>query len=85
MGKQNGLKLILDPFADNTLNELKPENRQVTLITGPEGGFADHERKIAIAAGFTPVRLGARILRTETAVLTALAAVQMCWGDFGAC
>jgi 16S rRNA (uracil1498-N3)-methyltransferase len=56
---------------------------KVTLLTGPEGGFANSERDMAIAAGFIPVRLGSRILRTETASLAALAAVQMLWGDFG--
>lgn len=80
---QQGLKLFLDPYAQQTLAELTPETPHVTLLTGPEGGFADQERELAKAAGFIPVRLGPRILRTETASLAALAAVQMCWGDFG--
>lgn len=79
---QTGLKLFLDPHASHTLTSLKPQAHQVTLLTGPEGGFAEHEREFAIAAGFIPVRLGQRILRTETASLAALAAVQMLWGDF---
>jgi len=83
LGCQQGLKLFLDPYAQQTLAELTPETPHVTLLTGPEGGFADHERELAKAAGFIPVRLGQRILRTETAALAALAAVQMCWGDFG--
>jgi 16S rRNA (uracil1498-N3)-methyltransferase len=57
--------------------------RHVTLLTGPEGGFSHQERDVAKAAGFIPVRMGSRILRTETAALAALAAVQMLWGDFG--
>lgn len=81
---QAGLKLFLDPYADTTLNKLTPETGIVTLLTGPEGGFAEHERDIARAAGFIPVKLGQRILRTETASLAALAAVQMLWGDFAA-
>ncbi len=80
---QHGLKVFLDPHATTTLSQLQPENLHVTLLTGPEGGFSDIERKTAKAAGFIPVRLGARILRTETASLAALAAVQMLWGDFG--
>ena len=56
----------------------------MTLLTGPEGGFADQERELAKAAGFIPVSMGKRILRTETASLAALAAVQMLWGDFAA-
>ena len=78
-----GLKVFLDPYAENTLLTVKPEQNQVTLLTGPEGGFAEMEREFAISHGFVPIRLGQRILRTETASLAALAAVQMLWGDFG--
>jgi 16S rRNA (uracil1498-N3)-methyltransferase len=80
--RQQGLKLFLDPYAVTSLSECQPINSQVTLLTGPEGGFADHERESAKAAGFIPVQLGQRILRTETASLAALSAVQMLWGDF---
>ncbi|MDP2903276.1 MAG: 16S rRNA (uracil(1498)-N(3))-methyltransferase [Methylovulum sp.] len=80
---QQGLKVFLDPYAQTSLTQLQPIDMRVTLLTGPEGGFAEHERDIAKAAGFVPVRLGSRILRTETASITALAAVQMLWGDFG--
>lgn len=83
LNHQQGLKVFLDPYATASLADLTPESTQVTLLTGPEGGFADHERTRAEAAGFIPVRLGARILRTETASLAALASVQMLWGDFG--
>lgn len=79
---QSGLKVFLDPYAEMTLAQLAPENDSVTLLTGPEGGFSSAERETAKAAGFIPVRLGARILRTETASLAALSAVQMLWGDF---
>ncbi|MEE7628195.1 16S rRNA (uracil(1498)-N(3))-methyltransferase [Methylobacter sp. Wu8] len=91
VGNQQGLKVFLDPYAETTLTELKPEameacpepSRRVTLLTGPEGGFSDRERDIAKASGFIPVRLGSRILRTETASIAALTAVQLLWGDFG--
>ncbi len=79
---QKGLRVFLDPYAKHSLAELKPEKLEVTLLTGPEGGFSDQERGVAIAAGFISVRLGQRILRTETASLAALSAVQMLWGDF---
>jgi len=79
---QQGLRVFLDPYAEQALTDLQPENRHVTLLSGPEGGFSEQERKIAKAAGFIPVRMGARILRTETAVLAALTAVQTLWGDF---
>ncbi|MEQ1531402.1 MAG: 16S rRNA (uracil(1498)-N(3))-methyltransferase [Methylococcales bacterium] len=81
---QQGLKVFLDPYAQTSLADLKPEHMLVTLLTGPEGGFSDREREAAKQAGFIPVRLGSRILRTETASLAALSAVQMLWGDFGA-
>ncbi len=84
VGRQQGLKVFLDPYADMSLANMTPTDMKVTLLTGPEGGFADHERNIATTAGFIPVRMGSRILRTETASLAALAAVQMLWGDFGA-
>lgn len=80
--QQQGLKVFLDPYAVHSLADLQPENQQITLLSGPEGGFSDQERQIAKAAGFIPVRMGARILRTETAVLAALSAVQSLWGDF---
>jgi 16S rRNA (uracil1498-N3)-methyltransferase len=79
---QQGLRVFLDPYAEQALTDLQPENRHVTLLSGPEGGFSEQERQIAKAAGFVPVRMGARILRTETAVLAALTAVQTLWGDF---
>ncbi len=81
--QQHALKIFLDPYAQKTLNQLTPENHEVALLVGVEGGFAQQERDIAIATDFIPVRLGKRILRTETASLTALSAVQMLWGDFG--
>lgn len=82
VGHQSGLKIFLDPYAETRLNTLTPVDRTVTLLSGPEGGFTDQERDYAKAAGFIPVRLGARVLRTETAALAALAAVQTLWGDF---
>ena len=78
-----GLKIFLDPNANISLAQLQPTEGLVTLLSGPEGGFSDNERESAKLAGFVPVRLGSRILRTETASLAALAAIQMLWGDFG--
>jgi 16S rRNA (uracil1498-N3)-methyltransferase len=83
VGNQQGLKVFLDPYAELSLAQLQPDDMKVTLLTGPEGGFTDQERSVAKVAGFIPVRLGSRILRTETAAIAALAAVQMLWGDFG--
>ncbi len=54
----------------------------VCLLVGPEGGTSDTEKSLAIAAGFTTVKLGPRVLRTETAPVVALTALQLQWGDF---
>jgi len=54
----------------------------LTLLVGPEGGFSPEEEIAALLIGFVPLRLGKRILRTETAALAAIAAMQTVWGDY---
>ena len=54
------------------------------LVVGPEGGLSERERDLAVGRGFEGVSLGPRILRTETAALAALAAINALWGDLGA-
>jgi 16S rRNA (uracil1498-N3)-methyltransferase len=73
--------IVLDPKADMTLRDLQPRGG-VRVLVGPEGGFEEEEVKSAAAAGYQRVRLGPRILRTETAALAVLAALQTLWGDF---
>ncbi len=79
------LRLMLDPRSANTLQTLvRPDGGQrVELLIGPEGGLAPEEESMAVEAGFAGIRLGPRVLRTETAGLAALAAIQCLWGDFG--
>jgi 16S rRNA (uracil1498-N3)-methyltransferase len=55
----------------------------VALLIGPEGGFSANEAQRAEAAGFIPVTVGRRIVRTETAGLLAVTILQFCWGDLG--
>lgn len=55
---------------------------RVALLIGPEGGISEKESTLAADAGFQAVRLGPRILRTETAPVVALTALQLLWGDF---
>lgn len=74
--------LMLAPGAQHRLGELPEPGAPVTLLIGPEGGLSPAEIRAAESRGFTPVRLGPRVLRTETAALTALAAMQTLWGDF---
>lgn len=76
--------LLLDPEAMAGLGGLPAPAGPVTLLAGPEGGFDGFERDAALRAGFVATRLGPRILRTETAALAALAAMQTLWGDFRA-
>ncbi|MGH7845027.1 MAG: 16S rRNA (uracil(1498)-N(3))-methyltransferase [Candidatus Binatia bacterium] len=57
--------------------------RSVLLLIGPEGGFTDAEVKEAAQNGFRTIKLGKRILRTETAAIAAVAVVQSLWGDMG--
>ena len=75
------LRLLLSPHASARLAQL-PQPRVVTLLAGPEGGFSAVETELAQLRGFIEMRLGPRVLRTETAALAALAAVQTLWGDF---
>ena len=79
---QGGPRVFLDPYASQSLKQLVPENKQLSLLSGPEGGFSDQERQFSLHLGFTAVSMGPRILRTETAVLSALSAAQTLWGDF---
>jgi 16S rRNA (uracil1498-N3)-methyltransferase len=74
-------RLLLSPAATTALKALAPVSR-MTLLIGPEGGLSTGETQLAQSRGFKPVRLGPRILRTETAALAALSAIQALWGDF---
>jgi len=76
------LRVLLSPSASTTLRELPRPSVAVSLLAGPEGGLSLAEERDALAAKFTAVRLGPRILRTETAAVAALAAMQALWGDF---
>ncbi|RUO58693.1 16S rRNA (uracil(1498)-N(3))-methyltransferase [Pseudidiomarina insulisalsae] len=75
------LRLTLDPYAQKPLRQQTLSNEHLQLLIGPEGGLTDHEVSAAAAADFQPVQLGPRVLRTETAALTALSVVQYQFGD----
>ena len=78
------LRLTLDPTAAISLNHPGWERPQrVVLLIGPEGGLSEQDLRLAELAGFAGTRLGPRILRTETAGLAALTALQWRWGDLG--
>lgn len=77
-----GIDLILAPQARQSLAQIQPTPRQLRLAIGPEGGFSDSEIEEATSCSFTAIALGPRILRTETAVVAGLSALQTLWGDF---
>ena len=77
------LKLTLDPYAPLPLRQLTGAEQpaSVALLIGPEGGFTEAEVDLAKRGQFKPIRIGPRILRTETAALTALSVIQYELGD----
>ncbi len=80
------LKLIASPRARTQMTDVlrqhaqAVEGQRLTVLVGPEAGFSDGEEAAAIDAGFMPVSLGPRVLRTETAAPAVLATVQALWG-----
>jgi 16S rRNA (uracil1498-N3)-methyltransferase len=75
-----GMRLMLDPEGEVSLRDL-PVPDAAILAVGPEGGFSDNERDLLLRMGFKTLRLGPRVLRTETAGLAAIAVLQSHWGD----
>lgn len=74
-------RLLLSPEAPQRIEDVPRPERGATVLIGPEGGLSDEEQQDALAAGFTAVRLGPRILRTETAAIAALTLLQREFGD----
>lgn len=73
--------ILLPQGATSLQSQPKPQGTAILLI-GAEGGFSQAESDSALLCGFTPIRLGARVMRTETAAVAGLAALQTLWGDF---
>lgn len=82
--KQSGdcLKLTLDPNSVDDFKTFKPSSNKITFLTGPEGGLTQDEVELSKQNNFNAVHMGKRILRTETASIAAISAVQALWGDF---
>ena len=76
-------RLLIDPTGTNGFRGLPRPEGPLQLLIGPEGGFSKKETERAQQQGWCPVALGPRILRTETAVIATMAAVQTLWGDLG--
>ena len=75
-------KYILQPEGATRLHDQGIPQGKVVLLVGAEGGFSEAESTAALQCGFTSVRLGARVMRTETAAIAGLAVLQTLWGDF---
>ena len=81
-GAQCVTRLLLAPSAPHTLTRCSaPDGGEVSVLIGPEGGLTDSEERVAQQHGYMPIRLGPRTLRTETAAVAALTALQTLWGD----
>lgn len=78
----NALKLTLDPQGEHRSESMTaPASMPVVIGIGPEGGWSEKDRAVLRDHGFTGLRLGPRVLRTETAGLAAIAALQARFGD----
>ncbi len=77
------VRILLTPRAENSLSAWARHHAQqpVTFLIGPEGGFTEQEEKAALDYGTIPLSMGSRVLRTETAGLAALAALNGVWGE----
>lgn len=78
---KNALKIILHPDRGGRIPGVNGQVDSITLLAGPEGGFSQKEFEQALQSGYQPVKLGPRILRTETASIAAISACQAIWGD----
>ncbi|WAI18789.1 MAG: 16S rRNA (uracil(1498)-N(3))-methyltransferase [Buchnera aphidicola (Brevicoryne brassicae)] len=80
--QENDMKIVFHPESHLTINQLNKFTKNIRIIIGPEGGLSKHEIKKIIEYGFTSIKLGPRILRTETAAIAAITALQIKFGDF---
>ena len=79
---QETTKLLMSLNRAQKLSDIQPQSGKVVFMVGPEGGWTEKEEQQAFDAGFQSVTFGKRVLRTETASLAAIAAMQTLWGDF---
>lgn len=81
ISNKNETKIVLDPKSIININQLPKNINYIRLLVGCEGGFSLSEIQKAIKHEFIPVKLGPRILRTETAAIAAVTALQIRFGD----
>jgi 16S rRNA (uracil1498-N3)-methyltransferase len=79
-----GLKDAMEGYFKGRLGGFgAPPQVRIYAMVGPEGGFSEEEVSLAREKGFIPVKLGQRILRTETAAITLIGILQYELGDLG--
>lgn len=76
------VRILLNPIGAKRLAEISKPETEIQLLIGAEGGLSPAEITLAVSQGFQSIVLGPRILRTETAALTAISVMQGLWGDF---
>ena len=74
-------RVLLSPSGTQRVSDLKSAEGGIVVLIGPEGGLAESEQRAALAAGFLAVKMGPRVLRTETAAVAALTLLQHQFGD----
>lgn len=79
--QRTGESWLFSPTAETSLSHQTKPTQGATLLIGPEGGLSENEIQTACAHGFTALQFGPRILRTETAAMACLTAIQTLWGD----
>jgi 16S rRNA (uracil1498-N3)-methyltransferase len=77
-----GLRLLLSPLSETALSKIAVKGDEFIIAAGPEAGFSAAEEAALVETGFVPVRLGLRVLRTETAAIAAISALNALRGDF---
>lgn len=75
-------RILLNPIGAKRFADIDRSTNAFELLIGAEGGLSPNEIDIATTNGFQSIVLGPRILRTETAALTAIASMHSLWGDF---
>jgi len=79
---EEGVKILLSPRSELSFSKAGLKGEQFIIAAGPESGFTAEEEAALAAQGFTPLKIGARVLRTETAALAAVAALNALLGDY---
>jgi len=80
-GAPGATRLLLSPMAEASIEQVSVGASGLSVLIGPEGGLTETEQEVALRSGFTSVRMGPRVLRTETAAIAALTLLQHRFGD----